>query len=51
VEVYSLNAERVVSAAVAGSDSVGISVLAPGTYVARALSNDGIVYVEKFIVK
>ncbi|MBE6322637.1 MAG: hypothetical protein E7073_06440 [Bacteroidales bacterium] len=51
VEVYSLNAERVVSANVAGSDSVGISVLAPGTYVARALSNDGVVYVEKFIVK
>jgi pectinesterase len=51
VEVYSLNAERVVSAEVAGSDSVGVSVLAPGTYVARALSNDGVVYVEKFIVK
>jgi hypothetical protein len=51
VEVYSLNAERVVSANVAGSDSVGISVLAPGTYVVRALSNDGVVYVEKFIVK
>ena len=51
VEVYSLNAERVVSTNVAGSDSVGVSVLAPGTYVARALSNDGTVYVEKFIVK